>query len=255
MELINMQETVNSVTKAAEILKCLSQGTDRISDLCNKLQMRKGTAHRLLKTLRMSGLVAQDPVTRCYYLGPLILELAARPMIAHQHLVVSAREEMKKLRDLIKETVTLNIRVGLERLCLEEFQGAHDIRFVLGRGFVGPIHAGSAGKLLLSELEDSELELLIKHLIFVPITPRTITDGQSLLKAVEVIRRQGYAASFGERVPESASISIAIKNYICPVSLTILGPESRLSLDVMIHVLEEMKKCAVRISHNLVINQ
>lgn len=247
-----MQETVNSVIKAAAILKCLAEGTDRISDLCSKLNLRKGTAHRLLKTLQMTGLAAQDPATRCYYLGPLVLELGARPMIAHQRLIVAAYEEMRKIRDELNETVTLHIRLGVERLCLEELQGSQDIRFVLGKGLVVPIYVGSAGKLLLSELEDADLELLIKHLNFVPMTDRTVTDVQLLLKEIEKIRRLGYATSFGERVPESASISVAIKNYNFPVSLTILGPESRLFMDRMTRIVPEMKKCAQRISQNLV---
>jgi DNA-binding IclR family transcriptional regulator len=245
------QETVNSVVKGAEILRSLSEGTERISDLCTKLHLRKGTAHRLLKTLQMSGLVAQDPITRRYYLGPLILQMASRPMIAHQNLVVSAFEEMRRLRDLIQETVALHIRMGLERVCLEELQGLHDIKFTLGKGFVGPLYAGSTGKLLLSELEDAELELMIEYLRIVPFTRQTITEKKQLFKEIEKVRKQGYSISLGERVPESASISVAIKNYICPVALTILGPENRLSLDVMIRVLKEMKKSAERISRNL----
>jgi len=246
-----MQETVNSVIKAVDILRCLSRGVDRLSDLCTELHLQKGTVHRLLKTLQLDGMVTQDTLSRRYFLGPLFLEMASRPMIAHQHLLNSASEEMKRLRDLSWETVVLSIRMGLERICLEEMKGLHDIRFTLGEGFVGPIYMGSAGKLLLSEMEDSDLDLLVKNLQLIPLTKSTITDIKQLFKEIEKIRKQGYSLSFGERVPESASISVAVKNYVCPVALTILGPESRLTHDVMMRILKEMKGSAERISRNL----
>jgi DNA-binding IclR family transcriptional regulator len=71
-----IRNIVNSITKGADILRNLSEGIDRISDLSKNLQLSKSTAHRLLKTLEISELVMQDPITRRYYLGPLILKLA-----------------------------------------------------------------------------------------------------------------------------------------------------------------------------------
>jgi len=73
---------VNSIAKGADILRNLSEGVDRISDLSKKLQLSKSIAHSLLKMLEVSELVMQNPMMRHYYPGPLILKLASRPMIA-----------------------------------------------------------------------------------------------------------------------------------------------------------------------------
>jgi DNA-binding IclR family transcriptional regulator len=242
---------VNSITRGAEILRSLSHGIDRISDLSTKLRLSKSTIHRLLKTLEGSELVMQDPVTRRYYLGPLVLYLASKPIIAHQNLVVSAFKEMEYLRDLSKETVVLHIRIGLDRLCLEELQSSENIRYVAGKGAVAPVYTGSAGKVLLSEIRDDELELLLKSLTFVPIGPKTITNKRILLKELEKVRNQGYATSFGERLPGAASISVPIKNYICPVALSLLGPDNRFDLKAMMKVLGEMRASAYRLSVKL----
>jgi DNA-binding IclR family transcriptional regulator len=53
---------------------------------------------------------------------------------------------------------------------------------------------------------------------------------------------------FGERIPGSASISVPIRNYICPVALSILGPDNRFYLEVMLEFSKEMKESASRIS-------
>lgn len=242
---------VNSITKSADVLKILANGTDRVSDLSGRLGLSKGTIHRLLKSLEVSGLVMQDPITRRYYLGSLILKLASKPIIAHQNLIVSAFEEMKCLRDLCRETVVLHIRMGMERICLEELQSLENIRYTAGKGFVAPIYTGSAGKILLSELEESELQLLMEKVHLVPIGPNTIIDEKRFLEELGKAKRQGYSTSFGERIQGSASISVPIKNYICPVALSVLGPDNRFSLDVMMRFLKEIKNSASRISKKL----
>lgn len=237
-----MNTKINSITKGAEILKCLGQGFDRIVDLSNHLKMTKSTIHRLLKYLEISQLVAQDPITRRYYLGALILDLASRPIIAHQKLVACAFEDMKYLRDLTKETVILHIRVGLERICLEELQSLESIRYTAGKGFVAPIYTGSAGKILLSELADSELQLLLGNIDLVPVGPRTITNKIMLLKELKKVKEQGFATSFAERIADSASISVPVKGYICPVALSILGPDNRFSLKEMMKFWKQSRK-------------
>jgi len=245
-------KNVNSITKGVSILRSLSAGTERISDLSSELRLSKGTVHRLLKTLGQLDLVMQDPITRRYYLGPLILELASKPIISHQRLVTCALDEMKYLRDVTRETVAIHIRIGLERLILEEFQGLETVKYSAGKGFVLPLYAGAGGKVLLSELDEKELHLLLRNLQLIFLGPNTITDQKMLLKEIRRVRQQGYATSFGEREKGSSSISVPIKNYICPVALSILGPDNRLTLKKMMDILKEVKWGAGRISEKFV---
>jgi IclR family KDG regulon transcriptional repressor len=85
----------------------------------------------------------------------------------------------------------------------------------------------------------------------VRIGPNTITDKKDLLKEIEKVRKQGYATSFRERLPEGASISVPIRGYITPVALSVLGPYNRFSNKVMMDVLKEMKRSAARIASRL----
>jgi DNA-binding IclR family transcriptional regulator len=228
----------------------LSEGIDRITDISEKLQFSKGTTHRLLKTLEISELVRQDPITRRYYLGPLVLNLASKPLIAHQGLVFNAFEEMKELRDVSRETVVLHIPLGVERICLEEVECFEDIKFTSGKGAVAPIYTGSAGKMLLSQFADNELHTLLNSIRLVRIGPNTIIDRNLLVKEVEKAREQGYSVSFAERLPGGASVSVPIRHYTCPVALSILGPEERFKPRMM-DFLKKMNQSAKRISAKL----
>jgi IclR family acetate operon transcriptional repressor len=244
-------KTGNSVTRGIDILKSLSEGTDRVTDLAKQHGLSKSTTHRLLKSLENTSIVRRDPITRRYYIGPLMLDLASRPIISHQGLTISAFEEMRRLRDLTQETVVLHIRIGLERVCLEELPSFQALRYTAGKGFIAPVYTGSAGKILLAELNDGELDLLLRNIKFAKVGPNTITDQEFLVEEITRARVQGYAVSFSERVPGSASISVPVKGYVCPVALSVLGPESRFRTTVMMEHLEEIKGSSVRISEKM----
>jgi len=241
----------NSITRGIDILKSLSEGTDRVTDLAKQHGLSKSTTHRILKSLENTSIVRRDPITRRYYVGPLMLDLASRPIVSHQGLTLSAFEEMRRLRDLTQETVVLHIRIGLERVCLEELPSFQALRYTAGKGFIAPVYTGSAGKILLSELNDAELDLLLRNIKCTKIGPNTITDQEVLKEEIRKARVQGYAVSFSERVPGSASISVPVKSYVCPVALSVLGPESRFGACVMMDHLKEIKESSVRISQQL----
>ncbi len=248
---MNSSKNIQSVLKAADILKSLSEGIARVTDLSKRLRLNKSTAYRLLRSLETAGLASQDPINRRYYLTPLTIEIGMRPILNHQKLIICASPEMRHLRDLTGETVGLFIRLGLERICIEEMQSLQEIKFTMGRGFVTAIYAGASGKLLLSELDRDELRLLLKNISLISIGPNTTTDKNLLIEELKQIKKQGYAKSIAERIPGSASISVPVANYICPAALSVLGPDYRLSADVMMGFLNEIRDCSSRISKKL----
>lgn len=243
-------KVVNSIVRAIDILKCLSEGTDTIRDICNETHLSKSTVHRLLKTLEATQLIARDPIRRRYYLGPLILKLASNPLIVHQNLIMHAFAGMKQLRDISGETALLHIRVGLERICLEELESLQDIKFTAGKGVTAPIYLGSAGKILLSEMKDDELGILLRNIHLRPVGPHTITDKGELLRELQKAREQGFSTSYGERLAEGIGISVPIKNYVCPVALSILGPANRIR-PRMVDLVEETKQIGREISDKI----
>ncbi len=219
---------VHSVYRAAEILSMLSVGKKRITDIGKELNLSKSTTHRLLKTLENCGFVFQDPVSHQYFLGHLIIKLSSNPLATHQNLIVCAYEEMKRLREISGETVTIHIRIGTQRICLEEMQANQNIRYGVGKGSVSPIYAGSAGKILLAELSETDRSHLIQNIHLTAVGPHTITDRNELLREIEKIRKQGYAISSGETLEGAISVSVPIRGYFCPVALSIFGPKFRL---------------------------
>ena len=240
-------KTINSVIRAAEILKCLSRGLNRLSDISRDLDLTKSTTYRLLSTLEKSGLVMQDPIRHRYYLGHLILSLSADPLLAHQNLVVCAAEDLESLRQVSRETVAIHLPFGNQRISVEEIPSFEAIKFTAGRGAVAPLFAGAVGKVLLSQLSQVNFDRFLENTTLIKIGNNTITDPDELRLAIKKTQQDGYATSFGERFAESACISVPIKNYIQPVALSVLGPDKRIASH-QDTLLIEMKAAAERIT-------
>lgn len=235
------QKIINAVIKAADILRCITEGINQSSSIADNLELSRSTTHRMLKTLQAAELVVQDPVTFRYNLGPFIHLLADYYARHHQSLVFCALPEMEKLRRTTGETIVLVIRVGLRRMYIEELASFQPLKYAAGKGYAPPIYAGATGKLLLSQMQEAELLRLMDAVTLEKVAPNTITDRKALLKELEEIRCKGYAVSCSELVTGAASVAVPINGYSQAVALCVLGPEHRM-LNRIDGILAELRK-------------
>jgi len=173
-------------------------------------------------------MATQDPITHRYYLGPLINRIAADPQTNHHYLINCALEELTHLWDFSGETVELNIMVGLQYIRLHEIQSKFELKVVAGPDPVGPVYVGATAKVLLSQLDDNELQTALKNIKIPRVTEHSVISKKELMAQAKEIRRQGYATSYGERIPDALCISAPINNYFWPVALSLIGPVNRL---------------------------
>ena len=211
-------------------MKVLFSGNSRLESIHHEVGLNKTTTHRLLKSLVASKLVFQNPVDRSYHLGPLLLKLSSHPQVTHQLLVNCAMDELTRLRDLTGESAIITIPNGNLRLVLKEAPSNNELSLSFGEGHTMDLHIGSAGRILLSQFSDRELEKLLNSMDFRFVSTNTIIDREKLLEEIEKIRKNGYAASIGERFPGSGGVSVPVKGYICPVALSIFGPRFRFEI-------------------------
>jgi DNA-binding IclR family transcriptional regulator len=245
-----MPPKVNSLIRAAEILKVLGKGLNQSSVIADTIHLSRSTTHRLLNTLVITGFATQDPVTRKYHLGPLIQSLAGNPLVVHQGLIQCAIAEMKRLNDTHMENVMLQVRQGAHRIIIEELRGDYLDPYLWGKGMSAPIHTGAAGKLLLAEMDTSQLNILFEKIKLFPVGPCTITDKAAMVAELNEIRKAGYAVSESEHHEGAYAMAVPIKNYLCPVAMAMAGHVSRLK-ERTESIVADLKKSAARISVNL----
>jgi IclR family KDG regulon transcriptional repressor len=241
---------IRAVYRAVDILVCLSNGINTLTDIANHTKLTKPTVYRLIKTLEELLMVTQDPTTHQYYLGPLINQIASNPETNHHYLITCALAELRQLWESSGETVELNIMVGFQYRRIYEIPSRYELKVVAGPDPVGPIFVGAPAKVLLSQLDDAELKAALKNIKISHVTEHSVTDRKELIAQARAIRDQGYAISHGERIDGALCISAPVKNYFWPVALSIVGPEARFQPQVEKYV-KEILASTGRITDNI----
>jgi DNA-binding IclR family transcriptional regulator len=226
----------SSIEKAIDVLFCfdLQRPQLRLIDISQRLGLHKSTAHRLLALLKKKGLVVVDPSTQLYSLGPALVELAWI-VLRQQDLRNLCRPHMEQLRVVTNETVSLNIRMGNRRVCIEELPSDQEVKYSQAMGLTAPLHVGAPGKALLAFLPVDERERVLATLTLESLTPGTITNLEALRSELDRTRGRGYAVSVGERSPWAAAVAAPIRDRSGQTiaALSVLGPSHRLTAKVL----------------------
>lgn len=222
---------VRAVARAADVLLQLATGPQTLGEVADGAKLSKATAHRILASLAHGGLAIQDPASGEYLLGPGCIVLANSVIGGMSGLGAVARAMLEQLRDETLESVTLHIRAGAQRICIEELPSPQHVKYTAGVGVSHPIHTGSAGKVLLAFTDSNIAKALLDNITLDAVTESTITDRRILERELQEIREQGYAQSRGERVPGAAAISVPVwsPDQDLVAALSVLGPSSRLT--------------------------
>ena len=194
--------SIQSVTRAARILKALGAGTSRlgVTELAERLGLAKGTCYGLLRTLEQQELVEQDPETGKYRLGPAVLQLGNAFLDNHE-----LRGRSLLWADSLASRVGQSVRVGV-------FRPDNSVQ-ILEVGASIPWHACALGKAIAAYLEGDALQekLAGPH---ARLTGRTITDPEALAGALANVVRDGVALEDQEAVVGEAEIAAAVFDHL-----------------------------------------
>lgn len=226
-----IERIVSIVTYLAE-----SQSYHGVTEIGKELRINKSSVNRILSTLESLKWVVQDHETRKYRLGSRILEIGVS-LMSHLNIRIVSMPYLYQLRDLINETAMLSLRVEFERIFIEQVQDNHEIRMVAELGKRYPLWCGAQGKVILANMEESEIGEVINNLIKSGIS--VLASGQRvdvniLLKELGEIRKQGFALSVGERVIEATAVAGPIfdsDNRIAG-AISVGGPLQRFTVDM-----------------------
>lgn len=223
-----------------------------MTDIAAATRLPKATAFRLLVTLSKAGMVMKNPSTDLYRLGFAVIALSEVAKTS-TGFVSQARPFMRQVRDDLNETVYIAVRVGDERISLDQLEGLRDIRRVVAIGKPTPLYVGSTSRVLLAAMPDEEVAAYFSRIEFVPPFPGAKVDAPTLWRAIADIRRNGYAETYNRRIDEGASISAAVRGPANEVlgALTVSIPIGRYTAEVRTRTIEVVTKAAHALSHQI----
>jgi IclR family transcriptional regulator, acetate operon repressor len=221
-----------SVERALAVVRCLAAADDDlgVTDVATRTALTVSTAHRLLQALRADGLVAQDPRTERYHLGPGLVALGRRAeaRVPFDHLV----PHLEALAGETGESVSLGTRVGDEVLIVLHVDSPQPLRFDQPPGTFVPVHASAIGKALLAFAADPAAEVADLEDLDA-FTEATLTSRDALLADLELTRRRGWALNDGERFTGVRTMAAPLLDAAGQpwAGLAIQGPSARLPDD------------------------
>lgn len=253
---INLEETAQRGVLAhiCRILDCFS-AEDRelgVREIARLADLPSSTAGRLLRSMLQQGILQQNAITREYSLGIRLLNWSGA-YLASLDIRTIALPVMKELLALTLETISLYLLDGNERVCVERLESTQQVQIIARLGMRLPLHAGSAGKVILACMGDEEFNKYLTGASFKAFTGRTITDADILEKDLTGIRERGYAVSSGEWITDAAGVAAAIFGRDGKVTgaLTISGPTQRFNSEKVKLFGIQVMKAAAEISRQM----
>lgn len=239
-------KTIRAVSRAIDVLYSFLGPEKELgpSVIAEKVGLDRATVLRILVTLEERGLLTRNDETQKYRLSPRVVELAGK-FLETDDLAGLAYPEVRRLRDEFNETVSIYVRDGTERICIQRLESNHSLKRNVRLGQRLPLYAGASAKVFLAFLPDGEREALLKSF------PGDVAERvQQILPTLAAIRQEGFAVSVGEREEGVAAVAAPIFNrrgkVIAAISLS--GPAARLSVEKLRALGPTVREAAKKIS-------
>jgi IclR family acetate operon transcriptional repressor len=241
---------VQSLDRAFAILEAMADagGVIGLSQLAADSGLPLATIHRLVRTLVDLGYVRQEP-SRQYSLGPRLMRLADS---STKRLGTLAQPYMHRLVESLGESVNLAVLEGEEIVYVAQVQPSQNfMRMFTEVGRRAKPHATAVGKAILATQHDQDVLDLLKRTGMPRRTEHTITEPDAFLDDLSRVRERGYALDDGEQEMGVRCVAVAVPGAPRAMALSMSGPLTRMSDDVVANAAPMLKAAAEQISAEL----
>lgn len=229
--------------KAMETLDCMGDSTGplRLHEISEEVGLPRSSVHRLLGELTSLGIVRR--VGHGYTLGPRLMYLGA---IAAENfdLRVYAEGPMRRLRDLLGESIHLYVIDNGYRVCIASVESHYSLRPFVALGRPMRLGIGSGGKMLLAFSSDARRRTVLAEL------ERDAVPHRATMEELDMIREAHWTISVGEREDGVVAASTTVKGPDGDVVavMTVSGPSTRLDREKLEGFRAAMTSCSADIT-------
>jgi len=221
---------IQSVQRAVQILGVLGSGTPRlgVTEIAERVGLPKPTVHGLLRTLAADDLVAQDPDTGKYSLGPGVLQLG-NAYLDGSELRSRSLRWAESLAQRAGEAVWVGTLSGSRVIVLHHVFRPDNTVQILEVGAAIPWHACALGHAIVAHLPAAQrTQALTADLA--PLTGRTKTTRAALSRALGQVLQRGYAIEDQEATVGDAGIAAPIlaRDGVVVGAICVVGAANRL---------------------------
>jgi DNA-binding IclR family transcriptional regulator len=204
--------TIQSVDRAARILKVLASGPRRlgVSEIADRLDLTRPTVHGLLQTLQAHGFVEQDRDSDKYQLGAGLLQLGNSYLDLNE-LRSRSLVHAERLAARTDAAVRVGVMHGASVVIVHHVFRPDSTLQILEVGAELPLHASALGKAMLAYSPEQAIDDLIAEPL-PRLTSRTLAAG-ALVEELSGVRERGFASEKDEAILGESSIAAAIFDH------------------------------------------
>ncbi|ARF14990.1 IclR family transcriptional regulator [Sporosarcina ureae] len=219
MKMTKTQEVSSTVVKAISVINYLNEvsGPQGVSDISKGLGLSTTIVHRLLTTLKLEGMVFQDPRSKLYTLGTIFLDYANK-ILTEMPIAPVVEPWLMSLRNDTGETVGFYMPTGQMRICVLEYESQQEIRRSVGIGKRLPLHLGASGRAILAFQSPEQQERVLGTL--------SVEERHEMEHNLQEVQNQGYATNEEEISSNVAALSVPVfdKQQSVIGALSVSGP-------------------------------
>lgn len=198
-----MIESKNTVERTLSILETVAHSTGGLtnSDISRRLKMPKSSASYILRILQHRGYLTRDENSGRYRLGLKLMGLT-RESLTHTDLREVAKPIMESFVKRTNLATHLAVLDNGRAVYIEKVENANSfIKMDIWVGHRLPVHSTAIGKVLLSEMSETDVLSILEMRGMERRTPKTITNPKKYVKELENVRKFGFAMDNEENSP------------------------------------------------------
>lgn len=181
-----------------------------MSQLARALAINGSTCFNLLKTLESERLLSYDPVGRTYELGLDLVELASVVDNHGQVVQVAMKHAAELVEELELTCLLVRLTPNEEFLVVDNIESPRPIKVTVAVGERFPVNSAVLSKGYYAWQDESVVDDMLSRHGLPAYAPNSITDVGEFKRALEQVRRHGFAESRAEYWQDHNAISSPI---------------------------------------------
>ncbi len=219
------------VRQAANVLELIEFFAQRrepatLAEIADSLSWPRSSTFNLVGTLSEEGYLYEPQQRGRYFPSPKWVVLG--------QALADADPLPSRLRDLADaisaetgETAAIGAISGLSVVFLHVRESRQPIRYFAEVGTTVPLHASSAGRAILAQMDQKERDAIYRKLKFEPWSETTPMSVQEVEARLQAARERGWHQSDSEFIADLAGVSMPVPHADRRLSIVVAGPVSR----------------------------
>jgi len=182
-----------------------------ISEISKALKYNKSTVFNMVHTLNDLGVLEKSGEHKFQY--GIHLYTLGKAAGKSSELISSVHPYLEKINQETKLSAFVGIRSGLRAVIIDKADMAFDIKIYSEIGMKIPLFAGAAGKVLLAQMPDAEVDDILAKNKLEKFNPNSCVNKNKYKAMIKQARRDGIAIDMEEYIEGIRGLAVPLKIF------------------------------------------